>query len=61
MTKKVKKQMLKSIMAELKWLDYCSKRQHGEEFVRFSPTYRDFESKRRVRLARTYWALQNIL
>lgn len=31
---------------------------HGESFVRFSPLWRDYLSRRRRRLSRQYWALK---
>lgn len=43
---------------QLERLHECSERQHGESFVRFSPLFRDYLSRRRRRLSRQYWALK---
>ena len=35
-----------------------SEAHYGESFVRFSPLWRDYLSRRRRRLSRQYWALK---
>ena len=49
--------MKKSIESELWYLNCCSIRWHGRQYVEFSPEYRDYQSKRRVRLNRTYFGI----
>lgn len=48
----------RATLDRLERLMECSKLQHGESFVRFSPLWRDHESKQRRRLYRQYWALK---
>ena len=60
MTKAKAKAELNRTIAELYFLNRGSERRHGAEFVHFSPVYRDYLSKRRVRLARTARALMKL-
>ena len=58
MKKAQARRMQRATLEQLERLQHCSEWQHGEGFVRFSPLFRDYLSKRRVRLNRQYWALK---
>lgn len=50
--------MERATLARLERLQAESVARHGESFVRFSPLFRDYLSRRRRRLNRQYWALK---
>ena len=58
MTNQERKQAEKAIRQEMERLYSCSIHYHGADYVRFSPCWKDYMSKRRIRLNRAFWALK---
>lgn len=52
------RRMERATRQQLERLHRESELYYGESFVRFSPLWRDYLSRRRRRLSRQYWALK---
>lgn len=58
MKKRQAAQLQRETLTRLESLQADSIAFHGADFVRFSPLWKDYQSKRRVRLVKTYHAIK---